>query len=162
MYPWIIFLHVAAAFAFVLAHGASAAAAFALRRERSLERIRALLTLSGSTFNVMYLSLLTLLVSGIVGGVMGRWWSRGWIWTSLGALIAIMVGMTAFGTLSYGKIRKAVGLEYFENWRPHPPIDPVSAEEIEALLSRTQPVLLTLIGYGGLLIILWLMMFKPF
>ena len=162
MYPWIVFLHVAATFGFVLAHGASAAAAFALRRERNPERIRALLILSTSTFNVMYLSLLVLLASGIAAGVMGRWWGRGWIWASLGVLIAIMVGMTIFGTSLYGPVRKAVGLEFFENWRPHPPIEPASAEEIDSLLSRGQPVLLTIIGYGGLLIILWLMMFKPF
>ena len=162
MYLWTVFIHVAGTFGFLLAHGASVAAAFALRRERHLERIRALLMLSTSTFNVMYLSLLVLLVSGIVAGVMGRWWGRGWIWTALGLLIAIMVGMTVFGTLFYGQVRKAVGLEFFENWRPHAPIQPASAEEIDAQLSRSQPVLLTLIGYGGVLLILWLMMFKPF
>ena len=162
MYPWIVFLHVAATFGFVLAHGASAAAAFTLRRERNLERIRALLSLSTSTFNVMYISLLVLLVSGVTAGVMGKFWGYIWIWAALGVLIALMVGMTIFGTGFYGQVRKAVGLEFFENWRPHPPIEPASAEEIDSLLSRSQPVFLTLLGYGGLLIILWLMMFKPF
>jgi len=42
----------------MLAHGASVSVAFALRRERNLERIRALLDLSSGSFNVMYLSLL--------------------------------------------------------------------------------------------------------
>ena len=73
-----------------------------------------------------------------------------------------MVGMTVFGTLFYGKVRKAAGLEFMENWRPHPPIEPASAEEIDTLLSRGQPVLLTMVGASGLILILWLMMFKPF
>ena len=162
MYQWIVFLHVAGGFGFMLAHGASASVAFALRRERSLERIRALLDLSSGSFNVMYLSLLVLLVAGIVAGFMQKWWGQWWIWTALGLLIAIMVGMTVFGTLFYGKLRKAVGLEFMENWRPHPPIEPASAAELDALLARGQPVLLTVIGAGGLILILWLMMFKPF
>ena len=162
MYQWIVFLHIAATFGFVLAHGASAAAAFALRRERNQERVCALLTVSTSTVNVMYRSLLVLIASGITAGVMGHWWKRGWIWTSLAVLLTILVGMAFLGTRNYGKVRKAVGLEYFENGRPHPPVAPAPPGEIDALLSRTQPVLLTCIGYGGLLIILWLMMFKPF
>jgi hypothetical protein len=35
-------------------------------------------------------------------------------------------------------------------------------EEVAKLLAATRPVLVTLIGAGGLAIILWLMMFKPF
>jgi hypothetical protein len=162
MYPWIVFLHVAGGFTFVLAHGASASVAFALRRERNPERIRALLDLSSGSFNVMYLSLLVLLAAGIVAGFMQKWWGQGWIWTALGLLIAIMVGMTVFGTLFYGKVRKAAGLQYMESFKPHPPLEPASAAELEALLARGQPVLITVIGFGGLLLILWLMMFKPF
>ena len=79
MYPWIVFLHVAGGFGFMLAHGASASVAFALRRERNLERLRALLDLSSGSFNVMYLSLLVLLAAGIVAGFMQKWWGQGWI-----------------------------------------------------------------------------------
>ena len=82
--------------------------------------------------------------------------------TALGLLIAIMVGMTVSGTLFYGKVRKAAGLHYMESFKPHPPLEPASAAELEALLARGQPVLLTVMGFGGLLLILWLMMFKPF
>jgi hypothetical protein len=77
MYPWIVFLHVAGGFGFVLAHGASASVAFALRRERNLERIRALLDLCSNSFNVMYFSLLVLLVAEIVAGFKQNWlWVR--------------------------------------------------------------------------------------
>ena len=49
-----------------------------------------------------------------------------------------------------------------ESFKPHPPVEPASAAELDALLTGSQPVLLTVIGFGGLLLILWLMMFKPF
>ena len=42
------------------------------------------------------------------------------------------------------------------------PIEPSSAEEIDALLSQGNPVLLTIVGFGGIVVIAWLMMFKPF
>jgi ABC-type Co2+ transport system permease subunit len=92
MYRWIVFLHIAGIFGFLLAHGSSAGVAFALRRERRPERLRALLDLSSSTLSVFYLSLLVLLAAGIVAGFMGHWWGQGWIWLSLGVLVAMVVG----------------------------------------------------------------------
>ena len=73
MYPWIALVHVIGGFGFFLAHGASAAVAFRLRKERDLERVRALLDLSSSTISALYISLLVLLAAGIWAGFLGRW-----------------------------------------------------------------------------------------
>lgn len=162
MYPWLVYLHLLGLFGFLLAHGASSSASFSLRHERNLERIRALLELSGSSFSVMYGSLLVLLVSGITAGVIGRWWGQAWIWVSLILLILIMGAMAGLGSRIYGGARKAAGLPYFEGTKQQPPIEPAGEAEIHALLARGSPVLLTVIGYGGLAVIAWLMMFKPF
>ncbi len=162
MYSWIVFLHVLGGFGFILAHGASAAVSFRLRRERNLERIRALLDLSGSSLNVLYISLLVLLAGGITAGFMRRWWGHGWIWVALGLLIAILVAMYLRGTSYYTSVRKAAGLEYMVGSKPHPPEPPASPEEIDALLSSSRPVELAVIGGVGLAAILWLMIFKPF
>lgn len=162
MYNLIVFLHVVALFGFLLAHGISVIMAFALRRERKLERIHALLELSSAAGGMMIGSLLLLLISGIVAAFMGNWWGYGWIWLSLGLLVAIWMVMGFFGARYYAAIRKATGFEYLERGKRHPAGEPASAEEMAALLSRTRPVLLAVTGIGGLLIILWLMMFKPF
>ncbi len=162
MYSWLVFLHIAGALGFMLAHGASASAAFALRHERRLERVQALLELSASSYGVMYLSLLVLLVSGIAAGFLGGWWGRGWIWASLGLLIAIGVAMSVWGSRVCGGARKAAGLPYFENGEQQQPLEPAGAAEIEARLAMGNPLLLTAIGLGGLAVILWLMVFKPF
>jgi len=162
LYRWIVFLHVLGSFGFMLAHGASASAAFRLRRERDLERIRALLDLSASSGIVLYVSLLVLLGAGIAAGFMGRYWGRGWIWASLAVLIALMLAMWVSGSSYYHRVRKAVGLEYMEGSKPHPPVDPASAEEIDALLASSPALFLALIGGGGLVVLVWLMMFKPF
>jgi hypothetical protein len=162
MYRWIVFLHVAGVFGFLLSHGSSAGVAFALRRERNPERIRALLDLSGSAMSVFYVSLLVMLVAGIVSGFMGHWWGRGWIWLSLGLLVGMMVGMWFLGSTHYHQVRKAVGLPYMEGGKPRDPVEPATPEALDALLARGQPVLLAVIGYGGTLVIAGLMWFKPF
>lgn len=162
MYHWFVFLHVAATLGFMLTHGVSVSVAFALRQERSPERVRALLELSANSYKGMYLSLLALLVSGIIAGFMGQWWGSGWIWASLLLLIAIIVAMAILGGGIYSQARKAAGLPYSERGKPFPAEPPGSPEEIAAQLARANPILLTVIGYGGILLILWLMMFKPF
>ena len=55
---WLIFLHVLAVLTFFLAHGASAAMAFKLRKERDFGRIRAMLDLSWSTGVLVIVSFL--------------------------------------------------------------------------------------------------------
>jgi hypothetical protein len=162
MYPWLIFLHVVGVFGFLMAHGVSAGVAFALRSERNLERVRALLMLSAASYPVMYGSLLLLLLVGVVLGFMGSWWGRAWIWVSLILLIAIVMLMGRFGSRIYGEAGKLTGLPYMERGKIQPPIEPASTEEINALLVQGNPLLLTAIGFGGIAVIAWLMMFKPF
>lgn len=163
MYQLVVFLHVLAAFIFFMAHGASVMVSFKLRGERELERIKSLLELSTYSLSVGYISLLVLLGTGIIAGFMGKWWGYLWIWEALGLLITLIIAMYLLGTLHFGKIRKAVGLPYQEGMKyDNPPLPPASQEEIAALLSSSRPILLTAVGVGGLAIILWLMMFKPF
>lgn len=162
MYRWIVFLHIIGILGFLLAHGASVSVSFALRRERNLERVRTLLDLSSNSYGLMYISLLVLLVGGIVSGLMGHWWRMGWIWVSLVLLFAILVSMYVYGTRIYSGIRAAVEMPNHERGQEQLPAETASAEEIDTLLRRGNPVLLTVIGYGGFAVITWLMIFKPF
>ncbi len=158
-----MFLHVIGVFGFLMAHGVSAGVAFALRSERDLEHVRALLMLSAKSYPVMYGSLALLLLVGVVLGFMGNWWGRGWIWLSLILLVVIIGLMARFGSRFYGEARKAVGLPVYANRNKPQPVDkPAGAAEIDAALSKGNPVLLTVIGFGGIVVIAWLMMFKPF
>jgi hypothetical protein len=159
---WIKLLHILGVLAFALAHGASASMAFRLRHEKSLERIGAMLDLSTTYLGIVYAAIGVLLVAGIAAGFAGHWWGQGWIWLSLGLLLAMATAMSLLGTAYYHRIRKAVGLPYMENWKPQPATTPAGEAGIEALLARKRPVLLALIGGGGLAIVVGLMVFKPF
>ncbi len=160
MYRWLVFLHIVGAFAFLMAHGVSAAVMFALRRERSVDRIRALLELSRSSLGVMLAGLLVILATGITSGFIGSWWKAGWIWASIGLLVLIYVLMSALGSRGLNELR--VGLGMRSSYGQKPREEQLDAAQIDAILSRSNPVLLTLIGFGGFVIIAWLMWFKPF
>jgi hypothetical protein len=162
LYPWVVFLHIAGAFLFAIAHGASAFAAFGIRAQRDPERIRALLDMSSLSLGAMYVGLTTLLVAGIAAGIMGNHFGRGWIWAALGVLIAVTVAMYVMASQFYARIRSAVGLPSTNDKKGAPPPAPVSAEELGRLLDNRRPELLVTIGGVGLLVLIWLMRFKPF
>jgi hypothetical protein len=168
VYQWVVFAHVLAVFGFLIAHGASAAVIFRLRRERDVSTIRVLLDLSRRANGVANACLLLLVAAGVAAGFMGGWWGRYWIWAALGALILLSVAMFAIGSGPLTRVRQLIDLEEAVRMnRGRPPAQLVVSgalveEEDAKLLAATRPVLVTVIGASGLAIILWLMMFKPF
>lgn len=162
LYEFIVFLHVASTFGFLLSHGGTASVAFALKRERDPQKARALLDLSDISYPWMYWSLLASIAFGIVAGFQGAWWKSGWIWVSIVVLVVLVVLMSVLGANIYSDARKAAGLAYRIKGKPQPPEPPKSDEELFAILEKSNPVLLTIMGYGGYAVIAWLMMAKPF
>jgi hypothetical protein len=162
MYRWLIFFHILGVFGFLLSHGASVHMAFAVRRERDLERLRALLQLSSGSYRTMYPSLLVIVLTGIIAGFQGQWWKSGWIWAFLVLLIGIASAMYPLGTAIFGAARSAIGMPHVENGEMLPGEATKSPEEIDAILKKAKPVLLAAIGYGGLALLAWLMVLKPF
>ncbi|HKX25612.1 MAG TPA: DUF2269 family protein [Actinomycetota bacterium] len=154
-YQWWVFLHIAGVFAFLIAHGVSVGVAFRLRRERDPRRIMALLDLSSWSISLMYIGILLLLTGGIVAGFVGDWWGSGWIWVSLGTLIVVIVAMYAVASAYYKRLRLIVGAMADGS-------QAVSEEQLAGLLEGPRPWILAVIGFGGLLFILYLMLFKPF
>jgi hypothetical protein len=161
-YPWIVFVHVAAAFVFVFAHGVSAFAAYKIREERSPDRIRALLELSTSGVQTMYGALSLLVIAGIVGGVWHGWFARGWIWAAIGVLVLVMFSMYGLASRYYGTVRQAVGLPSNMGPKGAPAPPPATPEELATLVDSRQPDLIAGVGFIGLLVIIWLMVVKPF
>lgn len=162
LYRPVFYLHILAAFFFLLSHGASAAVTFRLRRETGLDRIRALLDLSGYPYNLTLLSLAIMIVGGVAMGFLGHWWAHGWIWVSLVLLIAIGVAMSFIATGHFHRIRKAGGLPYLDGYKEHPPVEPAPPEETAGLIASGRAYLIALIGLGGWAVVLSLMIFKPF
>src|SRR6185369_7699426 len=112
MYRWLVFLHILSAFAFFMAHGVSALMAFRLKRETNPERLRAILDFSNFALPVMYWSLMLLVLAGIGAGIMGHWFSMGWIWAAIVLLVVLWIGMWFYASRFYAPVRKALGMPY--------------------------------------------------
>jgi hypothetical protein len=161
MYQLVVFVHVAAAFIFFMAHGAAMAMAFRLRRERQPERVRAIMELSASMTPLMGIAWLVLLLAGIAAGFMGRWWSQGWIGVSLLLMIVLSAWMSYTVRQRYTPIRDALGINERAP-KPAQPLPEPSEETLAALIEAANPWVLLLPGLGLTAVILWLMLFKPF
>jgi hypothetical protein len=159
LYPWLVFLHITGAFVFVMAHGVSAIVAFRLRAERDPVRMTALMELSSTSISVMYIGLLTLLIAGIIAALNRNWFSQGWPWAAIVVLVVVAVAMYVLASRYYAGIREALGLASMNNKEPGPARP---ADEIVRMLDTRRPEQIADVGLVGLLIILWLMIFKPF
>lgn len=158
LYDWIVLIHVAAVFAFLLAHGVSAFVVFRVRAETDVTVLRALLNLSMSAVIVSSISLGLVIIFGVIAAFMGHWWGHVWPWAAIGILVVVWGLMSALTGQSLRRVRVAVGIT-----GPRQPVkEPASSEEIAKALARVQPWESTIVGGVGLLLLLWLMILKPF
>ena len=163
LYSWIKWLHILTVLIFYFSHGVSMAVAFKLASEKNPDRLRALLDLSRWSLSPMSMSLIPLLVFGVILTFMGTWWKQIWPWLSLVLSIAMSVWMTWQSRTIYSPIRKALGLVYMTGvGKENPPVEPASMDEVNALIAKSSPRLLTWVGLIFTIVILWLMIFKPF
>jgi hypothetical protein len=157
----IVTVHVLGVIGFLLAHGVSAAVMLRLRSERNPIALRALLDLSRRSVNVMSVGFLVWFLTGIAAGFSGNWWTSGrwWIWVSLAIAVVITGLMTPFGRFYLDRVRTTLGMDAKGAYDPATPVDPVA---LEAAISSGRPGLLAAIGIGGLAILGWLMVARPF
>ena len=142
MYRWIVFIHIASVLGLLLVHPVTVA--FHLKQERNDIRIRELLEVSEAASILRWVFFGITLVSGVLLGFMGSFWGSFWIWAALVIFVAIAVVMNVYGGRTIDRIA-----------------DTRDDAEMERLLTRFRPGLLAVTGAGGLLIILFLMLFKP-
>ena len=142
MYQWILFIHIASVLGLLLVHPVTVA--FHLKDERDDTRIRELLEVSEAASSLRWIFFWLTLLSGLVLGVMGSWWGSAWIWTAIVIFVLIGVVMNRYGGRMIDRIA-----------------DTRDDAEMERLLSGFRPSILAVTGTGGLLLILYLMLFKP-
>jgi len=144
LYIWLRFLHLTGLGAFLFGHGISAGCSSALRGRPSPAVARAYLGLSQWSYRITYPGLLLLLVTGVGMAFAGHRWGSGWIWAAIVVLVAVSVAMGALSA-PYHRARDAT--------------DDVV---LERELARSRPGLTSWVGAVGLLLLILLMVVKPF
>jgi uncharacterized membrane protein len=139
---------------FMAAHGTSMAATYLLRRIRDPQKVSGVLQLSGTTVTAFYVSTLVLLAGGIGAGLVGHWFGQGWIWVSIGLLIAVGILMFPLARGYFRRVRMVI--ELVETGTA------VSREDFIRVLDSGNPVIIAATGSVAILLIVYLMILKPF
>lgn len=153
-YSWWKFIHLIGVVGFMAAHGTSMAATMMIRRMRDPQHISGVLQLSATTVLAFYLSTLILLIGGIGAGIRGRWFDQGWIWLSLGLLVAVGILMFPLARGYFRRIRTVI--ELMESGTA------VTQEDFVRVLNSGNPMLTIGTGSVATLFIVYLMVLKPF
>lgn len=161
-YPWIVLAHVVLVIVAFGAHGVSAFAMFSARRETDRGRLAAILDLSGSSLSLAGWGLLAAVLLGIVAAVIAGHFGRLWPWASIVVVVVVFVAMTPMGAGPMSEVRKALGLPVRGDKAGDPPREPASDADLAAAQARLRPELVGTIGLVGLVVLVWLMEFKPF
>ena len=163
-YQIILYLHVASALGFFLFHGATASATFGLKREQGRESVELLLQMRETAGLAGGISMTVMLISGVVLGFMGHFWSEAWIWIAIAVFVVILMVMGGYGRNNFDRISYLFDPEKYKAPRDKKGQEPIPAteDELTAEQAKGRPILLTVTGMGALVLILWLMMFKPF
>jgi plastocyanin/uncharacterized membrane protein len=154
VHRWWVFLHIAGVFGFLMAHGVSTYVTFRLRRERDPVRVGHLLELSASSVGAMWNAIGVLLLGGILAGFTGHFWGQAWIWVAIGLFVAVIAAMYAMGT-TWARRLRTISAAMAEG------TEAVSPQQFDEIMRSRRPYTIAGIGFVGLLLILWLMIFKP-
>jgi hypothetical protein len=158
----IVQAHIVGVLLFVVAHAVSAFVLLRLISERNPEKVRRLLTLSSKSLLVAGIGFLIWFICGVTAGFSGNWWTSGryWIWASLAIAIIVTGVMTPMGRIYLNRIREAVGID--PKTGKVNASAPVDVAAVDAAVATGQPAILAAIGIGGLVLLFWLMIAKPF
>jgi hypothetical protein len=155
MYEVWVFVHLVGVAGFLITHGVSMWALFAVRaaggdRDRILEWCET----SKRTTMPMYLSFGLLLLGGVAAGIDGALFAQWWLLGSLGLLLVLTAFMSMVATPHMKRLREGC-----TRWADG--TYTLSDGELRATLEGPATVLVAATGSIGLFVILALMVFKP-
>jgi plastocyanin len=154
MYQWMVFVHIVGVLGFLAAHGVSIAVLFRLRTERDPVKVNDLMALSVASIRAFYISFAILLAGGITAAFLGHLWNQTWIWGAIGILVVVTLAMYAIVSPYYKRIR-------FISRAIAGGSEAVTREQFDGVLGSGRPMTVGIIGFVGLLAIVYLMVLKP-
>lgn len=158
-YPWVVVAHVLLVILSFGAHGVSAFAMFAVKRETDRTRMAAVLDLSQVALVWAGVLLISAVVTGIIAAIMAGHFSRLWPWASIGVFVVAFLLMTPLAAVPMAHVRHALGIKAAAKGEmPSPGTD----AELVAAQARLQPAAVAAIGVVAIALLTWMMESKPF
>lgn len=159
MYQWLLYLHIGAVLLFLLQHGIHMTAMWAIRNEADPGRVDSVFYgVPGPLLTRLLLG--AVIATGLLLGFIGPWWGQWWMWLSLAVLVAMWAAMFRSGGGYFGLVDDAAKEALAEQQGGTGAT--TALEAYHAARRRWHPVGMMVVGIGGLAVILWLMVFKPF
>ncbi len=155
MYRFWVFVHLVGVVGFLVTHGVSIWALLAVRAVGT-DRARILDGCENSkTARVpMYISFGVLLLGGIAAGIDGALFAQWWLLASLGILLVLTASMSMIATPHMKRLREGC-----TRWADG--TYTLTDEELEAVLNGPATMITAVTGTAGVLVIVFLMVFKP-
>ncbi len=155
VYRFWVFVHIVGVAGFLVTHGVSMAALFQIRAAMGdRDRILSICESSKRMNRPMYLFTLLLLAGGVAAGIDATVFDEWWLWGSLLVLVVTMAVMSFTATPYMKKVREGC-----TRWADGTYV--LSDDELGATLRGPMTMVISLTGGLALLIILYLMVFKP-
>ena len=132
---------------------------FRLRSEKSPDAIRSLTALSQQSNGIMYGFLLLIVVTGVSMGVQGGWFGHAWIWVAIVVLIVTIGAMNGLNRV-YHNVRVASGVPGSQ--RRQQPAVAASGDQLQDVVGKANPWPISVVGIVAIVVLLWLMVLKPF
>jgi hypothetical protein len=146
VYATLRFLHLAGLGLFLFGHGVTGATSLVLRGPVS-GATRTLLQMSQRAAAIYYPGILLVIVTGVWMAFLNHSWSMGWPWAAVVIVVVTFAAMFYVSRPYYLARDAAKGSD-----------DGVLAERLKA----ARPMLALWVGVIALVLLLWLMVFKPF
>ena len=143
LYVWLKLFHLLGLVVFLFAHGISGGASFAIGRTAEADT-RRLLRISQVSAIFSNPGLLVVIVTGVWMAWIGSYWSRGWPWAAI-VVLAVTIAAMVFFARPYYMAR-----------------DATSDVALNTALGRFQPRAAAIVGAVALLVLVFLMVVKPF
>ncbi len=157
MYSWLLYVHIGAVLVFMLAHGVQVMVTWKMRWQADPAKMVQLFEALPLTLPLRW-GVLAIFASGIVLVAVLNLWLSVWIWVSLAILAAIWLAMYRWGGEYYTLIENTV--VPLMDATDESAVPEMRAAFDRARLSWRVPAM-TVVGIGGVAVILWLMVFRP-
>lgn len=158
MYRWLLFLHIATVLGFMLAHGVQVMVMLKQRSEPDPERNLALFDILPDVLALRIL-LVSVAATGFLLVAVLSLWGRWWVWLSVFLLALIWLAMYRFGGAYYTLLEETAARAIEARGTP---LEADAAAAFARARRAWHPAALAVTGLGGIIVILWLMVFQPF